>query len=152
MGSDSATEEEHIVYARRAMRDMLYRGEAPYASHLLYTQEGVLDDADPAEREMGIRAGFSYRGIVAARAFYLDFGMSRGMHHGYRDALRSGQIIYWRGFWGPCKQAIDLTVIERAAGWEIRDPGGAVTLGEDLSDLARRARHFWDESLRGVAL
>lgn len=31
----------NVAYARAAIRDCLMRGEAPYASHLLYTQEGV---------------------------------------------------------------------------------------------------------------
>src|SRR5690606_40243334 len=34
-------------YARAALRDSLLRGEAPFASHLLYTQAGVLDDDIP---------------------------------------------------------------------------------------------------------
>ena len=36
--------ERNVAYARAAMRDSLLRGEAPIASHLLYTQPGVLDD------------------------------------------------------------------------------------------------------------
>ena len=35
----------NTAYARAALRDSLLRGEAPIASHLLYTQDGVLDDA-----------------------------------------------------------------------------------------------------------
>ena len=42
-------------YARACMADCLRRGEAPYASHLLYTQPGVLDDLVPEQREIGIR-------------------------------------------------------------------------------------------------
>ena len=38
--------------ARRAMLDCLKRGEAPFASHLLYTQ--ALDDSDAAHRKLGI--------------------------------------------------------------------------------------------------
>ncbi len=38
--------ERNVRYARAAMRDCLMRRETPYASHLLYTQEGVLDDAN----------------------------------------------------------------------------------------------------------
>jgi len=42
--------EENLKYLRRCMVDCLKRGEAPYASHGLYTQEGVLDDTVSEER------------------------------------------------------------------------------------------------------
>jgi hypothetical protein len=51
--------EANMRYARAAMRDSLMRGEAPFASHLLYTQEGVLLDSVPEERTLGIEAGFA---------------------------------------------------------------------------------------------
>ena len=35
---------ENETYARLCMADCLKRGEAPYASHLFFTQEGLLDD------------------------------------------------------------------------------------------------------------
>jgi hypothetical protein len=41
--------ERNLRYARAALRDSLHRGEAPLASHLLYTQPGVLLDADGTE-------------------------------------------------------------------------------------------------------
>src|SRR5262249_60292240 len=47
-----------VAYPRRWLRDCLQRGEAPLASHLLYTQTGVLDDGIAAERALGIQAGF----------------------------------------------------------------------------------------------
>lgn len=36
--------QKNIEYARKCMADCLKRGEAPFASHLLYTQDGILDD------------------------------------------------------------------------------------------------------------
>jgi len=45
-------------YARRCMRDCLRRGESPFASHLLYTQPGVLRDTVALERRLGIEAGW----------------------------------------------------------------------------------------------
>ena len=50
----------NIAYARRCMADSLARGEAPFASHLLYTQRGILDDTQPAERKRGMDAGFAW--------------------------------------------------------------------------------------------
>ena len=54
--------ERNIDYAREALRDSLLRGEAPIASHLLYTQRGVLNDRIPEERALGILAGLSWGG------------------------------------------------------------------------------------------
>lgn len=36
--------EESLTYGRACLAYCLRNGMAPYASHLLYTQEGVLDD------------------------------------------------------------------------------------------------------------
>jgi hypothetical protein len=49
--------ERNEKYARACMRDCFERGEAPFASHLLYTQPGVLDDTLHHERALGIDAG-----------------------------------------------------------------------------------------------
>lgn len=66
-------------YARAAMRDSLERGEYPIASHLLYTQPGILDENKPREREWGITAGLAWRKVADKAVFYLDLGWSRGM-------------------------------------------------------------------------
>lgn len=71
--------ERNVQYARACMKDALERGEAPYASHLLYTQPGVLDDSLPAERLRGIEAGFAFRRFARRTAFYVDLGWSQGM-------------------------------------------------------------------------
>jgi hypothetical protein len=69
----------HEAYARIALADCFARGEAPYASHLLYTQPGVLDDLDPAERKLGIAAGFAWGFHADMTAVYVDLGYSSGM-------------------------------------------------------------------------
>lgn len=69
----------NLRYLRAALRDSLSRGEAPYASHALYTQEGVLDDTVHAERVQGIAAGFAWWHAAGLICFYTDLGMSRGM-------------------------------------------------------------------------
>lgn len=68
--------EQNLVYARACLRDSLERGEAPIASHLLYTQPNVLDDNVPIERLWGIDAG---RRVADLHAFYVDRGWSIGM-------------------------------------------------------------------------
>lgn len=71
--------ERNVQYARRALVHSLYQDEAPIASHLLYTQEGVLDDGIQGERERGIRAGLAWRHAAQLSVFYCDYGWSPGM-------------------------------------------------------------------------
>lgn len=61
--SDLKIIERNVAYARACIRDCILRGEAPFASHLLYTQDGVLCDEVPEERELGMEAGFAW-GVV----------------------------------------------------------------------------------------
>lgn len=81
----------NIAYARACLRDCLLRGEAPFASHLLYTQPGVLCDEDAEERAMGIARGFEFHGVAAVHAFYVDLGRSRGMERARENAFVSGR-------------------------------------------------------------
>lgn len=78
--------ERNLRYVRACMRDCLLRGEAPFASHALYTQLGVLDDTIPEQRKLGMDAGFAYRHVADVTAFYVDLGWSRGMRAGQAHA------------------------------------------------------------------
>lgn len=69
----------NLKYARACIRDCLKRGEAPIASHLLFTQEGILDDLVPSERELGINAGLAWQTAADAVVVYTDRGISNGM-------------------------------------------------------------------------
>jgi hypothetical protein len=83
--------EKNILYARLCMHDCLVNhNEAPYASHLLYTQDHVLDDTIPEERSRGINAGFVWRGMTRKTVFYTDLGMSGGMTLGMEDLEKKG--------------------------------------------------------------
>ena len=82
--------EANIEYARACVRDSLLRGEAPIASHLLYTQPGILDDDIPAERQQGIDAGLAWRAVAQASVVYADRGISRGMEYGMAAAKAAG--------------------------------------------------------------
>lgn len=86
----------NLAYLRAAMHDCLARGEAPFASHGLYTQAGVLDDGIACEREMGIAAGFAWRDVADLTVVYTDLGMSRGMRAGVDDAHRKGRPVEFR--------------------------------------------------------
>jgi hypothetical protein len=88
--------EANLLYLARCMRDSLYRGEAPYASHALYTLPGCLHDSRPNERELGLRAGDKFREMCHLTVFMTDYGWSDGMKrarakcdlHGYPYEMR----------------------------------------------------------------
>lgn len=78
-GATAEEIEANVAYARAAMRHSINAGEAPIASHLLYTQPGILRDEIPEERQLGIDAGLAWRHVCHEAAFYLDLGWSKGM-------------------------------------------------------------------------
>lgn len=88
--------ERNQRYARRCLRDALLRGEAPLASHLLYTQPGVLDDTLPHERMHGIEAGLAWGRVAEATIVYADYGISSGMQKGIDRANQEGRLVEWR--------------------------------------------------------
>lgn len=87
-------------YARACMKDCLMRGEAPFASHLLYTQPGVLDDTVPGERELGIKAGLKWGYKAYASVVYTDLGISNGMQFGIDNAVKRRRKVEYRTIQG----------------------------------------------------
>ena len=73
--------ERNIEYARKCVRHSLSLGEAPIASHLLYTQRGILNDDIESERVWGIDAGLAWKQVAEKHVFYIDYGMSKGMNY-----------------------------------------------------------------------
>lgn len=93
--------ELNLRYLRACMHDSLVNhGEAPFASHGLYTQPGVLVDRIPAEREAGIHAGFAWRELADATVVYTDLGISKGMQYGIEHAAKHGKPIEYRTLGG----------------------------------------------------
>jgi hypothetical protein len=88
--------ERNLRYARAALRDCLLRGEAPFASHLLYTQAGVLDDEVSGDRILGMEAGWAFLRVVQAVVAYDNLGLSPGMVKGLDRALRHNCPIEYR--------------------------------------------------------
>ena len=86
----------NIRYARACLRDSVMQGESPIASHLTYTQPGVLNDDNPIERAMGIEAGLAWRGVAEATVVYTDRGVSDGMEYGIKAATEAGIPIIYR--------------------------------------------------------
>lgn len=99
---------ENVIYARACLRDSLLRGEAPFASHVIYPL--VLDDATPAQRRTGMDAGLAW-GAAAARAtigqkqgaiaaVYLDRGITIDMREGIAQHRKLGLHIEYRRLGG----------------------------------------------------
>lgn len=67
---------QNLNYAQMALDHSLSLGEAPMASHLLYTQ---VWRETKENREQGIAAGLAWLPASDLHAFYVDLGMSPGM-------------------------------------------------------------------------
>jgi hypothetical protein len=113
--------ERNLNYVRACMRDSLMRGEAPFPSHALYTQPGVLDDTIPEERKLGMEAGFAWGKWASRVAFYIDLstsGWSSGMKEGLRRAEARGCELRTRTLGAPwsdlCPSDIGVAVNHRA--------------------------------------
>lgn len=105
--------EKNIKYARACMKDCFERGEFPFASHLLYTQEGIIHDKlrgehepavkkgfvyeePPEGRELGIQAGFEWGKFADATVVYTNLGITKGMKQGIKEAKKQGRTIEYR--------------------------------------------------------
>lgn len=97
---DQAGVERNLRYLRACMHDCFLRGEAPFASHGLYTQPGVLNDNSPDERKLGIEAGFAWRECADVTIVYTDFGITRGMQYGIDHANKQDKPIEYRSIAG----------------------------------------------------
>lgn len=134
--------EANVAYARRALADSLHRGEAPIASHLLYTQPGVLDDTVPAERRLGIDAGLAWGRVASATVMYADRGITPGMQQGIDRAAAEGRVIevrYLDAREDAAPLAIDLSPTYAPTTNRVvidRDHVPAVTVGADGGLLA----------------
>jgi len=79
---------KNISYAHSCIRDCILRNEAPIASHLLYTQDGILRDHNHEERWLGITCGWAWYKAADLIAVYTNFGISSGMKRGIELAQR----------------------------------------------------------------
>ena len=92
----------NLRYARKCLRDSLSRGEAPYASHLLYPQ--VLDDNDEVERSVGMDAGQAWEEQSELYAVCVDLGVTDGMTRSIERANQLGIPVDMRLI-GPVEDA-----------------------------------------------
>jgi hypothetical protein len=92
-GSKCTPEEyaRNTRYLNRALLDSLRRGESPYASHRFFP--GLLDDTDPADRELGMRAGLVWAEQADVCAVYDDHGLTEGMLRGIAQHAERGMVV-----------------------------------------------------------
>ena len=90
--------ERALAYLDDCLRDSIARGEAPIASHGLYTR--VLQDANPAEREHGMEMGWAWMRCADLVAVYSDHGITLGMELGIRKARELGIPVEFRDLQG----------------------------------------------------
>jgi hypothetical protein len=95
--------ETNVIYLQACIRDCLTRGEAPFASHQMYTL--ALDDVSPADRDLGMGAGFAWHFAADYMVVYTDRGISSGMRAGMAHA-----------------RALDIRVLERSLGGQWAKP------------------------------
>jgi hypothetical protein len=93
--------ERNRAYARACMRDALFNHhEAPFAMHLLYAQDGILDDKNDDERLLGIGAGLEWAKVAEKVVLYTDLGITEGMATALsRATVRGIQVVYRNGIW-----------------------------------------------------
>lgn len=110
--------DNHETYARACMKDCLDRGEAPIASHLLYTQPGVLSETVDAERLRGIEAGLQWSKVAEKTVIYIDEGISKGMAFAYLRAMHDCRTVEFRSL--RIKRALALAVAAQEAKRQIQ--------------------------------
>lgn len=87
-------ERQNITIARQACRFAVMQGHNPYASHLFFPQ--FLNDADPEERDWGIRCGLKWASHAAEAWFILtELGMSNGMNQALIRHHNDNRTIRW---------------------------------------------------------
>lgn len=84
----------NMKYLKLCIKDCLNRNEAPFASHLLYTD--VLNDNIKQERDLGINAGFVWGKLADKVVVYINYGISKGMQYGVQNALKNNKLIEYR--------------------------------------------------------
>lgn len=131
-------------YARLCLKDCLMRGEAPFASHMLYPQ--VLRDDVPAQREWGIASGFAWLEIADASVVYIDRGISDGMNAGIDAARREGVPVEYRSLYkhdSEVEQDAPIYSVSSGGGWS-KTLRSALMLAKQIGarcfDFAPRSR------------
>jgi hypothetical protein len=136
--------EGNLAYLDRAILDCLQRGEAPFASHRLYTF--ALRDSIPEERVLGIEAGLRWGELASRTVVYLDRGVSSGMLLGIQHAVEHGRPVEVR-----CLDHVPAVAIETLAKFAQEHVGSPLVYPvAAIVDDARALRDQADEAQRAL--
>ncbi len=94
MGANLMEREKNRRYAIACMQDAISKDEAPYASHLLYTQ--FLNEDNEQDRQLGIEMGLLWGRSAEKVVIYTDLGISKGMQQGIKRAIEAGKEVEYR--------------------------------------------------------
>jgi len=78
----------NVAFARACMKYCFSMNWAPFASHLLYAQSGILNNQNPKERRLGIESGFEWREFADMTVVFKNLGISKGMELGIEDSMQ----------------------------------------------------------------
>ena len=135
----------NLRYARACMRDSILRGESPFASHLLYTQEGILDDKKPEERNRGMRAGWDWGEHAVLSATYIDliddWEHFVGIAQGVVRARHVNRPVEFRNLSADTLNSLDPKILTMR-----RDPKELI---RELEPLISANIHDWEKTLFG---
>lgn len=132
------------------MKDCFEKNEAPFVSHLLYTQEGVLDDNVAEERGIGMEAGFLWGDKSEKTVVYTDLGISSGMRDGILRAVKVGRKIEYRSLpeWAINDDFISSYREEMEKNYKLRNRGdNDDNYGVSLDPLDKMATIFHNYTL-----
>lgn len=132
-GATTELTRQNIIYARLCMLDSLERGEAPYLSHLLYTQ---VWSEEPKLRAAGLAAGDAWREASEIVAVYQDLGVTPGMQAAI-EKVRRDQRTEFRSI-SRLLTGCDMSEVDA-----IREALHLMTL-KDWPELRRVAQPFGD--------
>lgn len=93
-GNNYEHTEFNVAYANACIRDCLLNGEAPFASHIQYTN--ATDDKNPYERALGINAGLHFLNFACYTVVYTDLGITSGMKQGIKKAISMDKKVLYR--------------------------------------------------------
>lgn len=151
-GNNYENTEFNITYAHACVADCLSRGEAPFASHIMYTV--ATNDHIPEEREFGINAGFEFLSFADKSVVYIDLGISEGMKKGIDEAYSLGIEVEFRKL--PEKKILELLAKHPALQEEHKDLKNIIinesnklgkTLKQHFIDVVFESEQSWDMSI-----
>jgi len=80
--------EENRLYAIACARDMLSRGESPFASHLIFPR--IFAGYTEEIRQLGMAAGRAWIPVAELSVVYTDLSITEGMIRGIAKAEAEG--------------------------------------------------------------